>query len=304
MLIDSAKVDAAIARAGWSDPVFRENGFRRLVALLLELEEVAVAYSGGVDSTFLLRVAHAVLKDRAIGVLAFSESLDRNEFEAAKSLAQELAIPLQIIETREYDNPEYRRNDGNRCYHCKFELFDQVKEFARQHSIRFAVDGSNSDDTQDYRPGLRARDEHQVRSPLLEAGLDKAAVRRYSKALGLPTWDKPAAPCLSSRIPYGSEVTFQKLRQVERVEADLRALGFRVVRVRHHDSLARIEVPLEDLPRLMSPEIRSQVTASTQAAGFSFVAVDLEGFRSGSLNRALQRGGGQIVPLEDVTRLD
>ena len=138
----------------------------------------------------------------------------------------------------------------------------------------------------------------------MDAGLDKEAVRRYSKALGLPTWDKPAAPCLSSRIPYGSEVTFEKLRQIEKVEAALRDLGFRVVRVRHHDALARIEVPVEDLPRLMSAEVRPQVTAAAKAAGFTFVAADTEGFRSGSLNRALTAGGSQVVPLEDVTRLD
>jgi uncharacterized protein len=261
--------------------------FQRLTSILEELGSVAVAYSGGADSAFLLRVAHGVLGERAVGVLAFSESLDRSEFEAARSVAAVMGVPITVIETHEYDNPAYRRNDGTRCYHCKNELFGAVKEFAAAAGIPFVADGSNLDDAGDYRPGLRARNEHGVRSPLLEAGLDKAAVRAFSRALGLPTWDKPAQPCLSSRIPYGSEVTAAKLRQVEAAEGGLRALGFRTVRVRHHDQVARVEVPREDFGRLLEPRVLQDAIAAVKKAGFLFIALDLEGFRSGSLNAAL-----------------
>ena len=267
--------------------VAEDPRFRRLVAILRSLGRVAVAYSGGADSALLLCVARAVLGEGAVGVLATSESLDRNELEEAKRAAAAMGSPLVVIETHEYDNPDYRRNDGSRCYHCKDELFGAVKSYAAGAGIPHVADGSNLDDTGDYRPGLRARDEHGVRSPLLEAGIDKAAVRQFSRALCLPTWDKPAQPCLSSRIPYGSAVTAEKLRQVEAAEAGLRALGFRTVRVRHHDQVARLEVPLEDFPRLFAPEVLPRALAAVKGAGFLFVALDLEGFRSGSLNAAL-----------------
>lgn len=293
-----------IRGAGFTDPVFEEAGFRRLVAVLVDMGSVVVAYSGGVDSTFLLRVARGVLGDRAIGVLAFSESLDQNEFRAAKSVAQAAGMPIDVIETREYDNPAYRRNDANRCYHCKSELFDRVRKYAAGRGIPHVVDGSNADDLGDYRPGLRARDEHAVRSPLLEAGLTKEAIRRYSRALDLPTWDKPAAPCLSSRIPYGTEVSYDKLRQIEKAEWGLHELGFAVVRVRHHGQAARIEVPVHDLLRLLAS--REAVTAAVKEAGFSFVAVDLEGFRSGSLNRVLGQesvGPASLIPAEAIGKV-
>ena len=272
---------------GFQGEMFHDEKFLRLLEILASLESVAVAYSGGVDSTFLLRVARAVLGEKAVGVLAFSESLDRNEFEEAKKTAEALGVPLTVIETREYDNPAYRRNDGSRCFHCKSELFAQVKKFAAQNAISFVLDGSNADDLGDYRPGLRARNEQGVRSPLLEAGLDKAAIRRFSRALGLPTWDKPAAPCLSSRIPYGSPVTYEKLRQIETAELGLRTLGFRVLRVRHHGELARIELLPQDFSRLFDPAVLPSAIEAVKQAGFLFVAVDLEGFRSGSLNVSL-----------------
>ena len=269
------------------------RAWERLQALLTELGELVVAYSGGVDSTFLLRVAHDLLGERALGVLAVSESLDRNELAAARELARAEGLPIREIRTSEYDNPDYRRNDADRCYHCKHELFVRVREVARQEGFAWVADGSHAGDIGDHRPGLRARDEEGVRSPLLEAGLDKSAIRQFSRALGLPTWDKPAAPCLSSRIPYGSEVTADKLEQVEAAEKALRDLGFSVLRVRHHGDVARLEVPPDRFAELLSPETRSAVTRAVREAGFQFVALDIEGFRSGSLNSALsptQRG--------------
>jgi uncharacterized protein len=277
----------ACARAGLEAPIFRDPRCVRLVEILLSMERVAVAYSGGVDSTLLLRVAHGVLGERAVGVLGFSESIDRGEFEEAKSLAARLGIPLEVIETREYENPEYRKNDAHRCYHCKDELFQRVKEFAVGRGIPWVADGSNADDARDYRPGRRARAEHGVRSPLEEAGLDKLFIRDLSLALGLPTWDKPAAPCLSSRIPYGSEVSAEKLRAIEAAEKGLRALGFRTVRVRHHGQVARVEVPPADFARILSPEVAGRAVLAVKGAGFLFVALDVEGFRSGSLNAAV-----------------
>jgi uncharacterized protein len=268
------------------DELCQEAPFARLVAILRELGSVVVAYSGGVDSTFLFKVAREVLGDRALGVLGVSESLDQNELRAAEHLARELRLPVEHIDTREYDNPAYRRNQPDRCYHCKRELFTKVRELARARGIPWVLDGSHAGDRGDYRPGLRARDEQGVRSPLMEAGLDKEAIRRYSRALGLPTWDKPAAPCLASRIPYGTEVTDEKLRQIEAVEAALSSLGFAVRRVRHHGDIARIEVPRHEIAALLEPATLERLLAAAKAAGFRYVAADLEGFRSGSLNPA------------------
>lgn len=281
-------------------PLLEEKPFRALFELLRSLRSVAVAYSGGVDSTFLLKVAHEALGEQARGVLAFSESLDRNELEDALEVAERFDLPVERVETREYENPAYRQNDGARCYHCKSELFTVVKAYARSAGIPYVLDGSHAGDVGDHRPGLRARNEQGVRSPLMEVGMDKEAIRRYSRLLGLPTWDKPAAPCLSSRIPYGSEVTETKLRAVEAAEKCLRGLGFRIVRVRHHGDVARIEVPLDRLADLLDPDVLPAATAGVKDAGFLHVTVDLEGFRSGSLNRAL--GAGELVQLDPVRR--
>jgi len=288
-------VRARLESWGFAGEAFLDPRFVKLTEILASLGHVAIAYSGGADSVFLLRVAMGVLRDRAVPVLGFSESLDQQEFEEAKRTAQAMGAAVTVVETREYDNPAYRENDGSRCYHCKAELFREVRRVADSLGIPHVVDGSNADDVGDYRPGFRARDEQQVRSPLLEAGLDKAAIRSLSRALGLPTWDKPAAPCLASRIPHGTPVTAEKLRQIEAAERDLKSLGFRVVRVRHHGQVARVEVPSEDVRRLLEPGLRGEVVKAVKRAGFLFVAVDLEGFRSGSLNEALAKEPGDAL---------
>ncbi len=264
---------------------------QKLIELLRSFGRVAVAYSGGVDSAFLLKAAWDVLGENAVGVLAYSESLDQNEFHAAKLVAAQLGIPIRIIETREYDNPEYRKNNPDRCYWCKSELFKQVIDVAEAEGIPFVLDGSNFDDLGDYRPGTIARNEKGVRSPLQEIGLRKEEIRRYSQALGVPTWNKPAAPCLSSRIPYGSEVTDSKLRQVEAGESALRSLGFREVRVRHHGPIARIEIPPSEFERLLEKKLRQDVVSKIKEVGFLYVTLDIQGLRSGSLNEGLRNEG-------------
>jgi uncharacterized protein len=269
-----------------------DGKFRALVELLRSLRSVVVAYSGGVDSTFLLKVAHDALGGGARGVLAFSESLDRNEFDAARKLAEDMRVPITVIETREYDNPLYRRNDADRCYHCKKELFVEVKKFAERTGVPHVIEGSHAGDIGDHRPGMRARNEEGVRSPLMEVGITKEEIRRYSRALGLPTWDKPAAPCLSSRLPYGTEVSYDKLRQVEAAEKALRDLGFREARVRHHGAVARLEVPRDRFVHLLDAATLEAAVAAVKQAGFLYVAMDLEGFRSGSLNEGLGETAG------------
>ena len=278
------------------DPVIRDPKFLRLQEILRGLGRVLVAYSGGVDSAFLLKVAHDMLGDDAQGVLAHSESLDRNEYVAARGVAESMGIAVRVIETDEYSNENYRRNAPDRCYHCKAELFDRLGEIAAAEGFPWVVDGSNFDDRGDYRPGMKAREERGVRSPLLEAELTKSEIRSYSRQLGLPTWDKPAAPCLSSRIPYGSEVTREKLRQVEAAEAGLRALGFRVLRVRHRGDVATIEIPREEFSTLLKDGVREAAIQAVTEAGFRCVALDLKGFRSGSLNEVLEQGEGRPVP--------
>ena len=286
----------------------------RLVEILRECQRVFVAYSGGVDSSFLLRVAHEVLGDRATGVLAYSESLDRNEYRDALEQASSLGFSVRVVETHEYENEAYRRNDALRCYHCKSELFTRLVRLAEEEGVPYVLDGSNADDQRDYRPGMKARVENGVRSPLIEAQLTKEEIRHLARELGLPTWDKPAAPCLSSRIPYGTPVSHELLRQVEAAEAGLRDLGFSVVRVRHHGELARIEIPLEDFDRFLEAATHAEATRRVQAPGFINVTLDEKGFRSGSLNEALKLDGGPggasravdgdvMIPVSEVRRI-
>lgn len=260
----------------------------RLEAQLAALGRVGVALSGGVDSAYLLAVAVSVLgPTKATAFIAVSPSLPEDELAAAHALAASLGARLLEVNTRETDDPRYRANDPRRCYYCKSHLYAAVIDAARELGIGVMLDGNNRDDLGDYRPGLEAAREYAVRSPLAEAGLTKAEIRAEARRLGLAVWDKPATPCLASRIPYGSPVTEAKLAQIDAAERVLRGLGFPVVRVRHYGAEARIEVAAEAVARLTAPALRARVDAELQAIGFDKVTVDLSGYRSGKLNDAL-----------------
>lgn len=248
------------------------------------LDSLLVAYSGGTDSAFLAWVAHQALGDRMLAVIADSPSLARFQLDDALAFAQEKAIPAEIIRTSEFERPEYVRNDGSRCFHCKDELFAVMESFAKQWGFATIAYGVNVDDKSDFRPGQAAASVHHVIAPLLDAGLTKQNIRDLARAAGLRIWDKPASACLSSRIEYGRPVTIEALSAVERGEDALRALGFRQLRVRHHGELVRIEIAREELPRALSPAMASEFTRIFRALGFKFVTLDLEGFRSGSMN--------------------
>lgn len=254
-----------------------------LRAELRRLGEIVVAYSGGVDSSVLLAVAAEQLGDRAVAVTGVSASLAPDELEEARSLAERLGARLVELDTHELEDPRYVRNAPDRCYFCKSELFDRVLAWARDNGLANVADGLNADDDPTDRPGVRAADERGVLSPLRDAGLAKADVRAVARALNLPVADKPAAPCLASRIPHGTAVTAERLEAVGRAERGIRALGFRELRVRHHGPLARIEVPVGDVDRVLA--LRSDVVAACRDAGFRFVTVDLDGLRTGGASR-------------------
>jgi uncharacterized protein len=258
-----------------------------LRAALAGLDSVLVAFSGGVDSSFLLRVAHDVLGDRVTALTTVSPTNPEEDTAAAVSLAAELVVEHLVIASNELEIPNYAANPTNRCYFCKDRLYEICAEEARARGIGAIVDGVNTDDLGDYRPGLRAAEEHGVRHPLVDAGLSKADLRVVSRTLGLATWDKPASPCLSSRFPYGTEITVERLQMVGRAEATLRGLGFREVRVRFHGEIARIEVGASELGRFADPELRAATVSGVRAAGFRHVTLDLDGFRSGGLNAGL-----------------
>ena len=252
-----------------------------------QLGSLMVAYSGGVDSAFLAATAHRVLGSRMLAVLADSASLARRDMEQATAFAQSLGMPLRVIATEELDQPEYQRNDADRCFHCKDELFRQMEALGSKLGYTHIAYGMNADDTWDYRPGQRAAEEHAVLAPLAEAGLTKQDVRAMSKAAGFALWDRPAAPCLSSRVEYGRTVTREVLEQVEKAEECLRQLGFRELRVRHHGELARVEIGRAELPRALSMEMLDSISAGLKEIGFKYITLDCSGFRSGSMNAIL-----------------
>lgn len=251
-------------------------------------ERVITAYSGGVDSTLVAAVARRVLgRENAPAVIGDSPSLPRYELEEARRIARDLDLELIEVRPGEQDDAGYRANAGDRCYFCKTHLYESLKRLSRELGIKYIANGTNTDDLGDHRPGLVAADEAEVISPLIEARMGKDDVREVARLLGLANWDKPAAACLASRVPYGSEVTPELLKQIEQAEDVLRGLGFTGFRVRHHGRVARLEVPLDQLPRLMEDEVRQAVAEGVRQAGYLYVALDLEGFRSGSGNLAL-----------------
>jgi uncharacterized protein len=261
---------------------------RRLHELLGSFESAIVAYSGGVDSAYLAWAATRALGRSALCVTADSPSYPDRHRQLALTLAREFNLQHEIIHTTELDQPEYRANPVNRCYYCKRELYTTLSAVARARGFKAIVDGSNADDRGDYRPGRQAAREFGVRSPLDEVGLTKAEIRELSRRAGLPTWDEPASACLSSRIPYHSEVTEEKLRMIEAAERVLRGAGFRVCRVRHHDLLARLEIGRDELPRALEPGVRERLVRELRAIGYQHVTIDLQGYRMGSLNEGVR----------------
>jgi pyridinium-3,5-biscarboxylic acid mononucleotide sulfurtransferase len=255
-----------------------------LEEILSTLGPTLVAYSGGVDSAFLAWAARQVLQDDMLAVIADSPSLARSQLRDAVTFAQENSIPLEIIHTAEMERPEYVRNDPSRCFHCKDELFQTMANFSREHGFESIAYGVNVDDQGDFRPGQAAASRHRVAAPLLDAKLNKAEIRELARRAGLRVWDKPASACLSSRIQYGRPVTKEALSAVEQGEDALRALGFRQVRVRHHGDIARIEIAKDELERALTLAMLSEFTRIFKALGFTFVTLDTEGFRSGSMN--------------------
>ena len=289
-----------MSRGTWTetDPTLEAHR-ERLVETLRGYGRVAVAYSGGVDSTVVAQAAYEALGDAAIAVTAVSDSLASGELEEAEQLARRIGIRHRVIRTEEFADPNYLRNQPDRCYFCKSELYGRLSGLLGELGVDVIASGANTDDLGDHRPGMRAAAENGVRHPLQECGLGKPEVRALARAWGLPTWDKPATPCLSSRIAYGEEVSPERVRMIDQAEQWLRHRGLRILRVRYHKGdLARIEVPLDDLPRLVDLQVRGELIAAFRALGFKFVTLDLEGFRSGSFNTTM----ANVVPVENLLR--
>jgi len=269
-----------------------EEKERRLFARLGEVASLIVALSGGIDSAYLAWAADRVLGEQALSVTALSESYSGYDREQVELFVKAAQVRHEYIETHELANPAYRENKADRCYYCKDELFTALDGLAAERRFAAVAYGVNADDPSDFRPGQRAAAEHQVLTPLLDAGLHKAEIRLLAKRAGIPCWDRPASACLSSRLPYGTEVTPERLSLVERGEAALRGLGFRQFRVRLHDKLARVELAMEEMPRAQEPAMAAAIVRGLKQAGFTYVALDLEGYRQGSLNQGLGKATG------------
>jgi uncharacterized protein len=279
-------------RTGEGSAETAEEKERGLLAGLGELRSVIVALSGGTDSAYLAWAAHRALGEKALSVTALSESYSAYDREQVEIFLKATGVRHEFIETHELENPAYRANAADRCYYCKDELFNVLDGLAKERGFAAVAYGVNADDPSDFRPGHRAAAEHSVLAPLLEAKLHKEEIRFLAKRAGLPCWDRPASACLSSRLPYGTEVTAERLSLVERGEAALRELGFKQFRVRLHDKLARVELAAEELPRALDPEMAAAMAQALKAAGFAYVALDLEGYRQGSLNETLAKTTG------------
>jgi uncharacterized protein len=270
-----------------SNPAKLQEKETRLFQILRDLDRVMVAYSGGTDSAYLAWAAHQVLGEGALAITADSASIPESHKRDAEKFVREFGIPHEYITTYEFDNPDYVKNDPNRCFHCKDELFTRLEELGQARGIPHIIYGVNVDDLGDYRPGQNAAREHKVNAPLVDAGLTKAEIRELSRRAGLPTWDRPASACLSSRIPYGTPVTIQNVKTVETGEEELKALGFRQFRVRFHGEVVRIEIAKQELDRALNLEMAAKLTAIFKGLGFKYITLDLEGYRQGSMNEVL-----------------
>jgi len=277
----------SLIRARTSSSEDCEEKERQLGALLRSFGSVIVAFSGGADSAYLAYVANAELGERALAVTGDSASYPSFQRELAEKLTNRFGLLHEIVFTEEFDNPDYTNNPPNRCYFCKAELYEKLTQMAHERGFRVVCDGTNADDTTDYRPGREAARERGVRSPLQECGMSKAEIRELSRRAELPTWDEPASACLSSRVPYGQVVTIEKLSMIDKAEMLLKDLGFRQVRVRHHGEIARIELGCSEMTLALNPKMTEAMSGALKRLGFKFVTLDLEGYRTGSLNESL-----------------